>query len=305
MAAPCRLADLDLGNGRYSKGLVKDGWGQQLSALWAEVKSREFPALPSRLELFMTYQIEATYNRLIQEADKKLARWKATADRGWVVGGFGEAAGALLSSSLEEFDRETQPLALSPLRLAKHEELEAALTTGIQALVKQQLSNLQAQGLKKFKASLVKLVGKDNREDEEILAQEALEAWFEEAATALVVPGAAPTYTQALTDFVAQLTEYAQKWPTSPAYNVQAMKRLEKKSKKRPGKPAYGMSFQLVGHVRVPGRGNLQGFTTYQAGPLQLLFGFQNDRSLLSSRFEGKPPPLLRLQPKVALDIDL
>lgn len=42
-----------------------------------------------------------------------------------------------------------------------------------------------------------------------------------------------------------------------------------------------------------------------QAGPVQFLMGLQNDRDLPESRIEGKAPPLLRIQPKVAFDVDL
>lgn len=45
--------------------------------------------------------------------------------------------------------------------------------------------------------------------------------------------------------------------------------------------------------------------TTLQAGPVQFLMGLQNDRDLPESRIEGKAPPLLRIQPKVAFDVDL
>jgi len=51
-------------------------------------------------------------------------RWQATADRGWVITGFGEEAALLLSSSVTTFDKETQAYALSPLRVQRHDELD-------------------------------------------------------------------------------------------------------------------------------------------------------------------------------------
>jgi len=302
-----RFLDLDLLSARHSKRVDRETFPATLAAFWNEIKARDFVVLPSQGELLATHQIELQHGKALATVEGKLGMWRATSERGRVVGGFGEIAAKLYTSALEEFDRATQPFAASPLRVRKHKELEGVLARGVNDLVRKQLGNLQAQGLKRFKAALLQFVGKEDREDLENEAQRGMEEWFAENAEKVVVPvvAGAGSYEKALSDFVNQLTDYAHKWPQSPAYNVQAMKKLETGAKKKKGKASWGATFQLVSLLRTPGDGALQGFATYQAGPVQFLMGLQNDRDLPESRLEGKAPPLLRIQPKVAFDVDL
>ncbi len=302
-----RFLDLDLLSARYSKRVDRDTLPAQVAALWNEIKARDFVVLPSRGELLATHQIEAQYALALATVESKLTSWRAAAERGRVLGGFGEAAAKLYADVLDGFDRATQPFAVSPLRIKKHKALQALLTRGLGELVRRQLANLQAQGMKRFKATLLRFVGREDREDLENVAQKELEEWFGEAAEKVVVAGVAGagSYEKALSDFINQLTDYAHKWPQSPAYNIQAMKKLETGAQKKKGKASWGATFQLVSLLRTPGDGALQGFATYQAGPVQFLCGLQNDRDLPESRVEGKVPPLLRIQPKVAFDVDL
>lgn len=303
-----RFEDLDLVSARYSKRLDREALPGALAAYWNEIKTRDFVVLPSRAELLATYQIEAQYSQALSSIDVKLSSWRAAVERGRVVPGFGGAAAKLYASVLETYDRTTQPFAVSPLRVKRHGELKQILTKGITDLVRRQLLNLQAQGLKRFKTALLKFVGREDREDEENIVQKALEEWYMEQADKVVVAGlpGAGAYEKAFSDFVNQLTDYGHKWPQSPAYNIQAMKKLEAGSKKKSGgKASWGANFQLVSLLRTPGDGALQGFATYQAGPVQFLMGLQNDRDLPESRIEGKMPPLLRIQPKVSFDVDL
>lgn len=165
---------------------------------------------------------------------------------------------------------------------------------------------LQAQGMRRFKAGLVKVVGKEKREDEEITIQKAQEQWFENQAKGVVVPGISDSYEKEKSDFVNDMLDFGQKWPSSPAYNVQAMKRLERVSQKRKsGKISWRPSFQLCSYLRLPGYGNFMGYGQYQLGPVNFYFGAANDRDLPESRIEGQLPPVLTLQPKVTFDVDL
>lgn len=360
-----RFEDLDLLSARYSKRIARDALPASLAAHWAEIKGRDVVVLPSKGELLAAHQIEAHYDKASQAVEAKLSAWRAAAERGRVVSGFGDAAARLYTSTLAAFDKATQPYAASPLRVQRHRALQGALRQGIQELVRRQLANLQQQGLKRFKGALLQHVGLEDREDRENASQRALEEWFGAQAERVVVPAVpgAGAFERALSDFVDQLTEYAHKWPQSPGYNVAAMKKLEggaRKKKGSGGKASWGATFQLVSLLRTPGDGALQGFATYQvgsvawllsrarahpyaygswsedrptghsfvihrthtctrtrnprlaltctnkqAGPVQFLMGLQNDRDLPESRIEGKAPPLLRIQPKVAFDVDL
>lgn len=116
--------------------------------------------------------------------------------------GFGEAVADLSEDVLGVFDRDTQAFAVSPLRPKRHGELKSVLDKGVTALVRKQLANLRGQGMRRFKAGLVKAVGRENHEDEEILVQKAQEQWFEAQAKGVVVPGVSGSYEKDKDDFV-------------------------------------------------------------------------------------------------------
>lgn len=271
--------DLDLLSARYSKRVGRDAFPATLAAAWAEVKGRDVVVLPSKGELLAAHQIEAHFTKAVEAVESKFSGWRAAAERGRVVPGFGEAAGRLYMSTLAAFDKATQPYAASPLRVRRHRALQGAVGKGVQELVRRQLLNLQQQGMKRFKGALLQHVGLEDREDRENASQKGLEEWFAAQADKVVAPAVpgAGAYERALSDFVDQLTEYAHKWPQSPGYNVAAMKRLEGGAKKKKGagaKAAWGATFQLVSLLRTPGDGALQGFATYQVRGTGVLAGW-------------------------------
>jgi len=72
---------------------------------------------------------------------------------------------------------------------------------------------------------------------------------------------------------------------------------------------AFNVGLQLVGMFRPPGYGNLQGFIGYATSilglPLDLLLGVQNDGDSIEMMGETREQPILRLQPKFNVEIDL
>ncbi|OEH79467.1 hypothetical protein cyc_02935 [Cyclospora cayetanensis] len=69
-------------------------------------------------------------------------------------------------------------------------------------------------------------------------------------------------------------------------------------------RPWLGVSLRpalsIASLLRMRGKGNLQGYSRYNAGPVQLLFGFTNDGEGLAS---GRPFAF-RLQPKIHFDVE-
>ena len=86
------------------------------------------------------------------------------------------------------------------------------------------------------------------------------------------------------------------------------MDKQTKKPKKKKGR-AVNLGLSLVGMLRPPGYGNLQGFAGYSTGlfglPLDLLLGVQNDGDSPEVMGEDREFPILRLQPKVHFDVDV
>jgi hypothetical protein len=63
----------------------------------------------------------------------------------------------------------------------------------------------------------------------------------------------------------------------------------------------------LVAMLRPDGYGNLQGFTGYQLGGNSITFGIHNDADdpQTIAQFGGVRPPLLRIQPKLRVDVEM
>ena len=61
---------------------------------------------------------------------------------------------------------------------------------------------------------------------------------------------------------------------------------------------------QLVGMLRPKGLSNLSGFMNYALGPHSVLFGYSNDADVATDE-NGGPVPLIRMQPKLDLNVDL
>jgi hypothetical protein len=96
---------------------------------------------------------------------------------------------------------------------------------------------------------------------------------------------------------------------------LEQLKKVEKLAKKQgggsgsKGKRAINLGLNLVGMLRPPGYGNLQGFVGYSTAllglPLELLMGVHNDGDSPEVMGEDREFPILRLQPKLHFDIDL
>jgi len=68
---------------------------------------------------------------------------------------------------------------------------------------------------------------------------------------------------------------------------------------------ALNCAVQLVGMLRPKGFGNMQAFCNYAIGPHSILFGFSDDRDVAGDMSASDDIPLLRLQPKFTIDLDL
>lgn len=69
------------------------------------------------------------------------------------------------------------------------------------------------------------------------------------------------------------------------------------------------VALNLVGMLRPPGLGNLQGFVGYATSllglPLEIMLGVQNDGDSPEIMGEDREYPILRVQPKVHFDVDI
>jgi hypothetical protein len=106
------------------------------------------------------------------------------------------------------------------------------------------------------------------------------------------------------------LCDFSEKFGDSPAAQARALAKVEKavtkpKTAGKKGKRSISAGLGLVAYMRRAGQGGLQAFGGYKRGPHTVTFGYSDDASTADAMQDGQPPPLLRLQPKLNLDIDL
>ena len=199
-------------------------------------------------------------------------------------------------------------------RADRARQLEDYLLTAVTELFRQQLAILQSSTTTSFRRALVKLAGSTEglQPDEE---QQALrKALFDlrAAASDMEVETLGLTSAAMQAEMSSSLQALATEFPETAAAKLEEVKKIEKQTKKpakKKGKRGINPSLNLVGMLRPPGFGNLQGFLGYSTGllglPLELLLGVQNDGDSPEIMGEDREHPILRLQPKVHLDIDL
>ena len=199
-------------------------------------------------------------------------------------------------------------------RADRARQLEDYLLTAVTELFRQQLAILQSSTTTSFRRALVKLASSAEglKPDEE---QQALrKALFDlrAAASDMEIESLGLTSAAMQAEMSSSLQALATEFPETAAAKLEEVKKIEKQTKKpakKKGKRGINPSLNLVGMLRPPGFGNLQGFLGYSTGllglPLELLLGVQNDGDSPEIMGEDREHPILRLQPKVHLDIDL
>ena len=125
----------------------------------------------------------------------------------------------------------------------------------------------------------------------------------------LEVPSLSLTKTKPCRDMEAILTDAIDTFDDSDAAKIKRMKKVSEvtSKEKKPGQRSVGFGLDLVAVVRPDGYGSLQGFAGYDLGGNSLIFGIHNDADDPSviSQFGGVRPPLIRVQPKLRVDIEM
>lgn len=296
-----------------AKGAVDD-----TESLWSDIEARyatsgaTASSAPAAADLEAAYTVDTSYTRLRSTAAGAIGSWRRTVDRGVSVGGFGDAATKLRGRVLNAFNAATQGCGGGSRRAARREELELYIDGAVTELYAAQVAALMADTEAKFSAKLLRLL--DRTKDAAPIADEVVnkamrKAEFEYGAAVaqLAVPALGLDGASDVEAMSLSLGDIAAKFDESPPAKVLRLNKLTlkaQKNRKSPKNPrSFTPGFHLSGMVRQVGEGNLQGFTSYQAGPHSVTMGYQNDRGTPESMAEGDEP-FLRLQPKVHFDID-
>jgi hypothetical protein len=287
--------------------------GQKLTDAWKKSGSGTPKAIlsPAQRESLLT--IELAYTACIELIEAATTQWRQRIGSGKVVGKFGVRAQELLERIQKTFFEKTRGSLMIRERADRSQQLTSAIQAASLGIFRQQLSIAQTKCTADFKKELIALAAADNdsvQTEEQQLLRKAVFS-FRSMATELEVDSLGLSATAAVEEFSNSLQTIATEFPESPAAKLEAVRKMEKQSKKgkKKGSRAVNIGLNLVGMLRPPGYGNLQGFVGYATSllglPLDLMLGVQNDGDSPEVMGEDREYPLLRIQPKVHFDIDV
>jgi hypothetical protein len=260
--------------------------------------------------------VSNAHTKQSKTARARIAAWKSRAARGLWTDGFGTDAEAMRKRVLSSFDSETLVAAglplVAPYRLEMRNQLASLVDSSITELFAVQVSNLQKRTVKRLNAQLLKKLDKIPVEEvpsENAAAVRAAMFSFDNIMNELEVPSLSLTKTKPCRDMEAILTDAIATFDDGDAAKIKRMKKISEvtSKEKKPGQRSVGFGLDFVAVVRPDGYGSFQGFAGYDLGGNNLIFGIHNDADdpQVISQFGGVRPPLIRVQPKLRLDIEM
>jgi hypothetical protein len=290
---------------------------QVLSAAQAQLReagvASEALDTPHVAQAFLTCR--QAYAKQARTARAKMVAWRSRVGRGLCVDGFGADADALRKRTLDGYDAESLASAglpsVSEYRLEIRNQLQELVDGGIRELFEAQVSNLEKSTLKKFQAQLLRTTSSSEESafDDSAAAMRTWAYNFDSTMSELEVSSLGLTKDKASREMSAKLNEVLTEFPDSPQAQLKRLKQVKKTTSKerKPTQRAVDLGLDLVAMIRPDGFGSLQGFAGYQLGGNSITVGIHNDADdpQVIAQFGGVRPPLLRVQPKLRVDIEL
>jgi hypothetical protein len=211
--------------------------------------------------------------------------------RGKTIGRFGSRAMQMLKTVQNKYFVDTSDSILVREKMTRARQLNQTMKSIMIGLHKQQLEILRNQIIESFRNKLKVLAvesveSSDFSQDSSvgIAVEESLEE-YRNKCILLNCPSMNLDSTYTENSLLQELKGIAKAFPESSTGKLCALKRFEKNSitgtSKKKNKRSFNVALSLVGMLRPPGFGNLQGFLGYSTGifglPLDFLLGVQND----------------------------
>lgn len=272
-----------------------------------------------------TFAVESAYTSARAAATTSVARWRRDVDDGRLCpAGWSAEAGGLFTDTLKGYDGATRSYWRDAQRAASRARLAGYLASEIEAAHRDQLSSAAERRLRQLRAALGKSYAASGSSAGFEAELAKVEHAFDADATRCAVPALELGAERAKAAFLNEARGVVRDFEASPAGQLiatrgeraratKAAKTAQKQAAKASARGAppslvpksMNVAFQLVGMLRPRGFGNMQGFCSYALGPHSLLFGFADDRDPAGDMGGDDALPLLRLQPKFTVDLDM
>ena len=251
------------------------------------------------------YKIEASYSDCLGVAERAMDQFRSRINQGRLVARFGSRAAELLQKVQQAFLEKTAGALVVYDRMDRYRQLSQYMRIALNGLYLKQLEIASGEAAVTLKKELLRQMGArgDDLPTEDIqqavrnqvfrfqvVCGELEGASSRDGAAGSALEQLGFDSTSAVQELTATLQAVAKEFPESSAAKILALNRLDQrvrrpmrgKGKAKRGKRALQIGLNLVGMLRPPGYGNLQGFVGYNAlsflgVPLDLLLGVQND----------------------------
>jgi len=176
------------------------------------------------------------------------------------------------------------------------------------------VSNLEKSTLKKFRGQLLRNLDENALEVKIAVDANAADLRagafvFESTMEELEIPGLGFSKDPVVRAMKTKLTDVVSAFPDSAAAKLKRSRAVKKvvSRERKPSQRAIDFGLDFVAMLRPDGFGSLQGFAGYNLGGNSITFGIHNDADdpQVIAQFGGVRPPLLRVQPKLRVDIDM
>ena len=285
---------------------------------WEKIPALLFPVL-RRGEEVALYQIEEAYAASVLQADVALGQLTRRIGEGRFIVNYPQRIKRLVSSTLSHFHDQIRGNRLVRHRIERSQNLRTFIVTNAEKLFQQLVQIKELEHTKLFQRELVQVFKKygldsmagseEGAEEEggksksapskrnpplqEAMKQLVRRKSFDFTSSLKQIEDISLGFTVAeavLKDFSEKLESIAAAFPESAEARLIELQAMEKQVAKPPRKGrkrskksfgGIGVSMSLVGMLRPPGYGNLQGFVGYGRPifgiPVDFLLGIQND----------------------------
>jgi len=283
---------------RSAEEVATSSLGSKIVESWGKVASGVPRPVLSPSERQSVSAIESAFTVGVAQSEAAFNQWQGRIASGKPVGKFGTRVQELLDGVHKRFMEQTRGSVSVRERAQRASQLREGIESTGGVLFRQQLALLQTMITNRFRKTLINLAVTSDpsmQTEEEIKnnEQQALRKAlfdFRTMALELEVESLGLLSTSAQTDLSTALQTLITEFPESSFGRLEAAKKVEKETK-RPrkrkgaarnrGSRAVNIGLNLVGMLRPPGYGNLQGFVGYSTAllglPFEILMGVQND----------------------------
>lgn len=284
---------------------------EQLVKSWVDVGADVPKAILTAAERESLFLVEDAYSAGVAQSEGIINQWRSRVSEGKTLANFGVRVQALIDDVKKSFFAKTLGCNVVRERAERAQMLVMNIRSTAESLLKQQVIVLQAKTLDDFKKALVKNMRNGGGNDEDESALRVASYNFRTTVGDLENESLGLSANAAISEMISTLQTALKDFPESNQARLESLRQMDKKAKKPPRKKgrAVNIGLSLVGMLRPPGYGNLQGFAGYSTAafglPLDLLLGVQNDGDSPEIMGDDREYPILRLQPKMHFDIDV